>query len=270
MKVLIGYLQYFPEKGNLRSNIEKVNELTKNNEFQILVLPELAFSGYFYTSVQEIRPFIDIGFESPPAVFLKKLSKSKNALILSGFPEGARGHIYNSQYAFFPNGEVRVYRKSHLFYKEKLVFAKGDSGPVLVNYMGVNVGMMVCFDWFFPEFARVLALKGAHVLALSANLVLPGLGQKGMVVRSIENRVFSVLSNRTGMEASSSGERLTFTGMSQITNERGDIITQSDESVEEVKIAEIETDEAENKWVTPLNNIIDDRRVDFYREILDG
>ena len=270
MNFLIGYLQYFPEKGNPEKNIEKVEGLLKDKEFDILVLPELAFSGYFYIKPEEILPYADEGFRSRPAQFLKELSMRKNALILCGFPEKAGAKLYNSQYAFLPSGEIVVYRKSHLFYKEKLVFAPGDTGPVIVEHKGAKIGMMVCFDWFFPEFSRVLALKGVHLFALSANLVLPGLGQKGMFIRSVENRVFSIVANRTGFEKASDGESLRFTGMSQIVSPKGEILAQSGEGDEEVKIVEVDLKEAENKNVTALNNVFNDRRIDLYGDILNG
>ncbi len=268
MKVKVGYLQYYPIKGRVEENIKKVEQLVQDLDFDILVLPELAFSGYFFLSPEEILPFVDEGFESEPARFLKRLSQERDALILSGFAELLEGSLYNSQYAFLPSGEIIVYRKSHLFYKEKLIFNPGDTGPVLVDFKGIKVGMMVCFDWFFPEFSRILALKGAHILALSANLVLPGLGQRGMTVRSIENRAFSIVSNRVGEEKSSEGEVLRFTGMSQIVNPKGEILIQSDDLSEEVKVLEIDASEAENKYITPLNEIFKDRRLDLYKDLL--
>ncbi|MGB9824548.1 MAG: nitrilase-related carbon-nitrogen hydrolase [Candidatus Hydrothermia bacterium] len=268
MKIKVGYLQFNPVKGDPDSNIEKVRRFIKSEDFDILVLPELAFSGYFFESREEILPFADENFESPAAIFLKEAAKFKDALIICGFPEKVGESLYNSQYAFFPDGRVIVYRKSHLFYKEKRIFAPGDTGPVIVQFKGVKVGLMVCFDWIFPEFSRILALKGAHILALSANLVLPGLGQKGMQVRSIENRVFSIVANRVGEEISSSGERLNFTGMSHIYDPQGGILCSSGAESEEIKVIEIDPSLSENKWITPLNHIFEDRRKEFYKDLL--
>lgn len=269
MKITVGYLQYKPERGKVERNLEKVNSLLHDVSFDLLVLPELAFSGYFFITPDELMPFADSGFSSKPAKYLRDLSETKNSAIIAGFPEAADGVLYNSQYAFLPDGSAVVYRKSHLFYKEKKVFCKGNTGPVILDFRGVKVGMMVCFDWFFPEFSRILALKGAHILAVSANLVLPGLGQRGMMVRSIENRVFSIVANRTGSETSSEGERIKFTGLSQICTPAGEIVAFSDEDAEEVKTVEIDTADAENKWITPLNNLIEDRREDLYQGLLD-
>ncbi|MEO0236033.1 MAG: nitrilase-related carbon-nitrogen hydrolase [candidate division WOR-3 bacterium] len=268
MKIKVGYLQFYPHKGNPDANIDKVKKLVEGANFDILVLPELAFSGYFFEDKDEILPYVDEGFSSQPAVFLRELAHSKEALIISGFPEKVGSVIYNSQYAFFPDGKVVVYRKSHLFYKEKHIFSPGNTGPVVVSFKGAKIGLMVCFDWIFPEFARVLALRGAHILALSANLVLPGLGQKGMQVRSIENRVFSILANRIGEELSSAGEKIIFTGMSQIFDPAGNSLASSDPGTEELVVVEIEPQKAEDKWITPLNNIFEDRRKEFYEDLL--
>jgi len=268
MKLLVGYLQFKPEKGKPEVNIDKVHSFTKDADFDILVLPELAFSGYFFLSREEILPFADEGFTSKPVLFLRELSRREKALVISGMAEKQGNRLFNSQYAFFPDGGIVVYRKTHLFFKEKLIFEPGDTGPVLVEYKGVKVGLLICFDWIFPEFARVLSLKGAHILVNSANLVLPGLGQKGMTVRAIENRVFSILANRIGSEIASSGESITFTGMSQVIDPMGQIIISSTQDEEVVKVAEIDPTLAENKWITPYNHIIKDRRVEYYKDLI--
>jgi len=72
--------------------------------------------------------------------------------------------------------------------------------------------MMICFDWFFPESARTLALKGAQLILHPSNLVMPYC-QDAMITRSIENRVFSITSNRIGREGG-----YNFTGKSQIVS----------------------------------------------------
>jgi len=92
-----------------------------------------------------------------------------------------------------------TYRKIHLFYKEKLYFAPGENPPKVFNVNGVNIGVMICFDWIFPETARTLSLQGAELIAHPANLVLPYC-QNAMITRSIENRVFTATANRVGSE----------------------------------------------------------------------
>jgi predicted amidohydrolase len=121
---------------------------------------------------------------------------------------------------------------------------------------------MVCFDWIFPESVRTLALQGAEIICHSANLVLPYC-QNAMVTRSIENRVFTITSNRIGYEANGK-DKFTFTGMSQITNPEGDVIARATEDEETLKVVEIQPEEAQDKWVTEKNHIFKDRRPGFY------
>ncbi len=125
-----------------------------------------------------------------------------------------------------------------------------------------RIGMMICFDWIFPETARCLALGGAQILAHSANLVLPYC-QDAMPTRCIENRVFAVTSNRVGSEPCGDGE-LTFTGASQITGHRGEKLMRASKTEEEVIVAEIDPALADDKQVTPTNHVVFDRRPGLY------
>jgi predicted amidohydrolase len=83
----------------------------------------------------------------------------------------------------------------------------------------VKVGMMICFDWIFPESARTLALKGAQIIAHPSNLVL-SYCQQAMFTRAVENRVFTITANRTGTEINGDKE-LYFTGKSVIVDTKG-------------------------------------------------
>lgn len=163
----------------------------------------------------------------------------------------------------YPNGEIQVYRKTHLFYKEKKLFEPGNTGLNVFQYKGVNLGLMICFDWIFPESVRTLALKGADIICHSANLVLP-FCQKAMITRSIENRIFTITANRFGLEKNA-GDEFSFTGMSQITDIKGNRLTQAGKNEECVKIVEIDPTEARDKKVTEWNDIFLDRREEFYK-----
>ena len=108
------------------------------------------------------------------------------------------------------------------FYNEKLWFAPGNR-PLEVYTIGtVTIGIMICFDWFFPEVARALAVKGADILCHPANLVLPYCPQ-AMITRCIENRVFAITANRIGTERRTE-ESLSFIGTSQILGTKGEIL----------------------------------------------
>jgi predicted amidohydrolase len=121
---------------------------------------------------------------------------------------------------------------------------------------------MICFDWIFPESARTLALKGAQIIAHPANLVLPYC-QDAMVTRSIENRVFTVTANRIGREKLNDQE-LAFTGGSQITNPKGDILFRGPMDKAAVHILTINPDQALNKHISIRNDLFKDRKPEHY------
>ena len=127
---------------------------------------------------------------------------------------------------------------------------------------GVRLGMMICFDWIFPEVARTLALKGADILCHPTNLVLP-FCQDAMVTRCIENRVFALTANRVGTERRA-GQEFTFTGRSQVVTPRGEILTRADVDGEGVFVVDIDPMLARNKAVTDVNDVLGDRRPELY------
>jgi predicted amidohydrolase len=185
---------------------------------------------------------------------------------VAGLAERSGKNFYNSAVLVGPDGYRATYRKIHLFFEETVWFNPGDGEFQDYDIGGCTVGIMICFDWIFPESMRVLSLMGADVICHSANLVLP-FCQDAMKTRCLENRVFAVTANRTGTEERG-GKSLYYTGKSQITGTRGNVLFQAGEGIEEVGIVEIDVNEARNKEVNEYNNLFDDRRTDFYSALL--
>lgn len=125
----------------------------------------------------------------------------------------------------------------------------------------VKIGIMICFDWFFPEVARYLAVKGADIICHPANLVLPYCPQ-AMITRCLENRVFAITANRTGTEKRSE-ETLTFIGTSQIVGTKGEIFCRASSDRDEAIVVEINPKIARDKQITPMNHLFNDRRLKF-------
>jgi predicted amidohydrolase len=165
-----------------------------------------------------------------------------------------------------PDGFIGVYRKTHLFFEEKIFFAPGDTGFRVWDTRIGRIGIIVCFDWFFPEAMRSLALMGAEIVAHPANLVLPYCPQS-MPVRCLENKVFAITANRTGQEARKKGNSLIFIGQSQITSHEGQILIRASESEEGLLSVDIDPELAKNKSMTSLNNIFKDRRPEMYMKL---
>jgi predicted amidohydrolase len=260
----VGICQFKPEFMQININLEKMESLLENISADLIVLPELAASGYLFKSKEEVNSIAENPQNGPTATLFQKLAKQNNTSYVVGFAESSESELYNSAMLVNPDGSIHVYRKSHLFYEEKKWFKPGNTGFKVFNAKdNIKVGLMICFDWIFPESARSLALEGAQIIAHSANLVLPWC-QQAMLTRSLENGVYSITSNRTGDERNGD-KKLHFTGMSQIVSTKGQIIHRMDKIEESVFITEIEPNKSSDKEITEFNNLFTDRRTELYK-----
>lgn len=260
----VGVLQFEPKLLKVDENLAYLEEMLQDQEADLIVLPELATSGYVFNSQEEVLSVAEDAKTGKTAQLFTRLAKDLDCSLVIGFPELYQGKIYNSCSLFNPDGQIFTYRKTHLFFEEKIFFQAGDTGfQVFPAKGGVKVGLMICFDWQFPESARSLALRGAQIIAHPSNLVLPWC-QKAMTIRSLENRVFSITSNRIGREINGDKD-LYFTGMSQILNTKGELLTSLSKTEEAINFVRISPAEALNKTVTEHNDAFSDRRPDLYQ-----
>jgi predicted amidohydrolase len=264
--VKIGFLQLRPQFGKVRENVKMAVSLLKNVSDATIVLPELFNTGYLFRNEDELRSLAEPLSKSYTVNELKKVAVKRRLNLVFGMAELKQRKVYNSAVLVTAKGKVTAYRKVHLFDREKFLFQPGERTFPVVNVDGVKLGLMICFDWIFPEVARLLALQGAHVICHPSNLVLP-YGQQAMRVRAIENRVFVVTANRIGTEKRGHVS-LTFTGGSQIVDPKGNVLASAGERNESLKIVEIDPAQAEDKMITPNNHIFEDRRVSLYRSLV--
>lgn len=263
----IGFVQFEPLFGDVDGNLERAGELIRKSDVDILVLPELFNTGYVFRSKEEAVSLAEHVPEGKTTRALCDMARENGVFIAGGLAEKNGGRIFNSSVLVSPDGYVGRYRKTHLFFEEKLWFDPGDEG-FSVHDIGIcTVGIMICFDWFFPESMRILALKGADLICHPANLVMP-FCQESMKTRCLENHVFAVTANRIGTEAR--GDRsLRFTGMSQITGPDGTILCRAGDDSEEVQTMEIDPIATRDKSINDYNNLFSDRRPDFYGRLLE-
>ncbi len=261
----VGFVQFRPLFGNVVSNIGTIEKLVASTEAELLVLPELATTGYTFSSREELYRLAEPFDTSESLQRLHTLASDRSCALVVGFAEKSRESVYNSAALLRPDGSKELYRKIHLFGSEKKFFQPGGSQFEVHEYRGIKIGIIICFDWIFPESIRVLSLKGAQLLCQPANLVLQWC-QRAMVIRSLENRVFTITANRYGTEERGD-HSFSFTGKSQITSPSGDVILQAPEESDAVMTAEIDPSEALNKHITPENDLFEDRRLDFYTRI---
>jgi len=258
----VALYQNNPIFGEIKLNVDTVVAAVMDKEFDILVLPELFAAGYQFRERQEAFMLADpIGtgytFET-----LAQLAAQKNSLVIYGFPEKRDREIFNSAIGVFPDGHFRLYQKTHLFDAEKGIFSKGRTGFSIFSFGETRVGIMICFDWRFPEAARKLALLGAQIICHPSNLVLPHCPD-AMVTRALENCLFTITANRVGSE-NRIEKRLQFIGHSRIIAPTGKILAELDDNNEGFIMVEIDPKLADDKAVTSGNDLFKDRRPEFY------
>jgi predicted amidohydrolase len=268
--IKVGFLQFEPKFGSVEDNLDRIERALKGRPADLVVLPELATTGYNFASRSELEALAEPVPHGPTVERLAALAHRENLHIVAGIAEragsGPSARLYNSAALLTPRGLAGLYRKVHLFDRETLLFDPGDRGFPVFPLDGPGepkIGIMICFDWRFPEAARSLALAGADVIAHPSNLLKPYC-QAAMITRCLENRVFAVTANRTGAE-DRGGVRLAFTGRSQIVDPDGIVLATADAHEELLAVASIDIGEARRKGVNAHNDVMRDRRPDLYR-----
>lgn len=270
----IAAAQFRPVLGDPAANRREIERLAgEAGDVDLLVYPELASSGYAFASRDEALAAAEPASDGPFTLFLTDLARRHRTYLVAGLCERAGDRLFNSAVLVGPDGLRGLYRKSHLFWDEKDIFAPGDTGlrvfDLTARELGPDrgdwtcrTGILICFDWQFPEAWRVLALQGADLVCHPSNLVLPGLAQRAIPLHAMLNRLFVILSNRYGTE-----RRLTFTGESLLISPRGEELARASADADAVIRTEIDPALARDKQVTPRNNLLTDRRPELYGEI---
>ncbi len=262
MPIKIAIAQTEPAFLDVAANVERAADLLAGTGADVVVLPELCTSGYTFADPDEVRA-VSIGPDDAVLLPLYTLSRDRSMGICGGYAERAGDRYFNSAFFIGDGALIANYRKTHLFSHEKEFFSPGDTGFSVFSYKGARFGMMICFDWFFPEGARTLALSGAEVILHPANLVLPYC-QRAMFARAVENRVYTVTANRVGTEENG-GRRNAFTGGSVVVSPTGNYLMELDTHTEQCRTVRIEPAEARDKKVTPINDLFGDRRPQYYK-----
>ena len=259
----VGYIQTSPVFGEKDINFAQIEALlTKNVKADLIVLPELFATGYTFISKEEA---INLGEDENgiTSQFLQKISQKTKAIVVGGFVEKEGTTTFNSAIMVSGNEVIGIYRKIHLYYKEKLWFSPGNQPFKIHEINDMKIGMMICFDWIFPESVRSLALLGADIVAHPANLVLPYC-QNAMITRCLENRVFVITANRIGTE-NRGEDNFTFTGGSQSTSTRGEVLSSAPEKEIYSDFVDVDINQAHDKALNNYNDIINDRRPKLYK-----
>jgi predicted amidohydrolase len=237
----------------------------------LVVLPELATTGYMFTSAAEAREVAQPAFGGALDDWAHEL-QGTNAMVVGGFCELADGVLYNSAAAVTAQGVRTVYRKVHLWADEHLIFTPGTEAPPIVKTPHGLVGVAICYDLFFPELMRGLSLAGASVIALPTNSPagraprtdhepdLKGIGLAIARTVAYQNRVFVAVSDRCGDERGTS-----WTARSVIVHPEGHFLAGPVAYTASLVAAECDLSAADSKqWEGTTNDAHADRRPDVY------
>ncbi len=256
----IAVVQTNPIFGDVVNNIKRALSIMQSVKADIYILPELFATGYNFIDEEELKILAE-PIDGYTYKEIQKWAKENSTYIVYGFPEKA-DKIFNSSALIGPNNLIGLYRKVHLYDRENILFSPGNLGFPVFDLPFGKVGMMICFDWIYPESARSLALKGVQLIAHPANLVLPYCPD-AMVTRCLENRVFSATANRVGAE-NRGGSNFEFIGNSEIVAHNGKILTRLSAIEESISVVEIDLSLASNKKINQWNDLVLGRRIDQY------
>lgn len=207
---------------------------------QVVLPPEL-FSGPYFCR-EEKDEFFALArpvMEHPSVIAMQALAKRLGVAIPTSFFERDGHHYYNTLAMIGPDGDVMgTYRKSHIpdgpGYEEKFYFRPGNDGFKVWDVFGARIGIGVCWDQWYPETARVLALKGAQVLFYptaigsepkDAEMDTSRMWRRAMIGHAVSNCLPVVAANRIGLEGPEDSG-IGFYGHSFIANEWGDLVQQ--------------------------------------------
>jgi predicted amidohydrolase len=228
----------------------------------VIVLPELVTSGYMFASAEEAA---SVAVSPGDPLFEEWAAEAGGAVVVGGFAErGEDGLSYNSAAVVDRSGLIGVYRKGHLWDREKLCFAPGAEPPRVFDTSAGRIGVLVCYDLEFPEMPRTLALAGAELLCVPTNWPLverPEGERPPEVINAMAaarlNRVFIACCDRTGTER---GQQ--WAAGTTIIDEQGWVLDA--QTGAGAARATVDLTRSHDKAYTDLADLMADRRPELY------
>jgi predicted amidohydrolase len=252
--------QLAPVLGDVRGNLAAATEAIAAAApgADVIVLPELVTSGYCFTSAEEARA---AALHAGDPAFEAWARAAGDAVVVAGFAEAADGRLYDSA-LLLHRGSRTVYRKTHLWNREKLIFTPGEEpAPVVATGAG-PIGLLVCYDLAFPEMYRSLALRGAQLVTAPVNWPRSdhpaGLPCSELLIAMAcarVNRLAVACCDRTGTER---GQR--WNEATAIISADGWVVAQAGED----GLAAADVTLTPDKTLSPRNDLLGDRRTELY------
>ncbi len=267
---------------NIKSALSKVENACSNGA-NVVCLPEL-FASQYFCQTEDVQNF-NLA-ESYNSNFIDSFSllakKCKTVVIIPFFEKRASGIYHNSAVVIDSDGKISgLYRKMHIpddpGYYEKFYFTPGDLGYKSFNTSVGQLGVLICWDQWFPEAARLVSLSGANIIFYPTAIgwhpdEKEEYGENQLdswktVQRShaISNGLYVASVNRVGFEENDNGSGIEFWGNSFICGPQGSVIYEASRTKEEIIYADIDLDLLENtrrNWP-----FLRDRRIDSYTDL---
>ncbi|CAN7476141.1 nitrilase family protein [Acidovorax sp. LjRoot194] len=240
----------------------------------LVVLPELANTGYVFESRAEAFALAEPVPNGPSTQAWIEVARRCNTLIVAGIAERDGERLYNAAVVVGPTGWLGTYRKLHLWGDEHLFFEAGDKGLPLFHTPWGRLGVVICYDGWFPEVYRLLAMQGADVVAMPTNWVpmagqpagSPAMANTLAMASAHSNALNIVCANRTGTERGQP-----FIGQSLIVDAQGwPVAGPAAEGGEDLVLtAQLDLRATRQaRQLNAFNHVLRDRRDDVYDPML--
>lgn len=270
--IKVACIQFEPVFGDVDANLGMMEKHIRKAHAQgagVMILPELADTGYVFHDVDEVGAHAGPIPAGRSAKRLIALAQELKVHIASGLAERDGKSFFNSAILCGPDGYIGKYRKIHLWNREKLYFEPGDLGlPVFDTAIG-KLGVAICYDGWFPETFRQMSFKGVELVLVPTNWVpMPGQTREMEPMANIlhkaaahSNAIYIACADRVGTERGQP-----FIGSSLIVGPTGrPIAGPASYDGEEILIAEVTLDSvADSRKLNERNDVLGDRRPDVY------
>ena len=275
-------LAQFSMSAVYEENIQKADQMIEKAASEgasLLLLPEL-FEGLYFCQVEDYEKFdlAENAKDSKTLRHFQEIAKKFNMVLPISFFEKSGPAYFNSLAMIDADGTILgIYRKSHIptgeCYEEKFYFSPGNTGFKVFDTKAGKIGCAVCWDQWFPEAARIMALKGAQILlypsAIGSEPILPkdskNHWQNTMRGHAAANIMPLLGSNRVGVETAGKSS-MKFFGSSFIADQHGEKVAELGREEEGVLVASFDLEAIDKERIDW--GVFRDRRVDLYGDIL--
>lgn len=231
--MIVGSLQMNVIKGDKVRNLETI-EKHIDRAIDLVALPELFSTGYYFEtfdSLKEAAEEIPNGFTTKRLI---EIAKKSNCHFVGAIVEKEMNQFYITAVIVGPSGYIGKHRKRHITDEEAMYYTPGNQSDIY-EINGCKVGVIVCFEGWFPESARDLMMKGAQVICYTL-LTCQQRTLDIMRIRAIENKVYIVAANSISTEMHNN-QSITFRGDSRVIDYDGNILIEAGKEEQLIAIA---------------------------------